>query len=727
MAPRNGINKRELDKWAKNVVKEASKSLEQAQRRNPPRGSSQLNTNTSAGFGREEIEGSGYLPRLLMWLDVHAQQHPAAYVDVARFVEEHHTEDDEDPSVLALQLEQRGLVDIARDFAGTLNAHLTDEGRVAVHRLKNLQKDRAARVRYTSDAFLGWLFDSAGDQAPVDPAQFLATPGSFFAGAHTSAADLHQALAYLAEHSLIERIGTDPARVTVTSEGASCVLAGDGVRDRIRSLRTGTIDTDALPRSEGTIVGQRQGAAQVVHDRFGTLNEAPGTNIQSATAQSIHKEVPRQATGDPKAYRRDKFPLPGSNQADVFRATHKTTGIVVALKQLRVKSSGGMRAARMKREIEAGKALMGHRHAIPILDHGADYTWFVMPWADSTAEDHREDLQDSRLLRRLVDALISVLAEAHRLGWVHRDIKPPNILLLEGRWVLADWGTVRRPAGQTTKVDRTRSGIGTEGFSAPELFSNPDQRPQPSSDIYSVGRMIAWALTGNMPLPNKQLLPLPGPWRNIVRAATQEDPSRRPQSVGELVGLIEREHAEMPVDPLERAVTLLKQANSGDGSAADAFLTLLTDHVEDFELHAVQLPQLEARLAAQTLGNNLTYAQTVLQALTDHVGGADTRRVEYMEATQVTVWLQSVADHAAREQQWDLMEEAMQAMCTWDGAWDQWDARDVIGPWLRSLKDDAASVAAAVLHDHSESAEHFSHFADDRTVDPRIRRAVSQV
>lgn len=724
--PRNGINKRELDKWAKNLVKETNKSLERAQRRSTARASAQLNATTNAALGREDIENSGYLPRLLMWLDAYAQQHPATYVDVTRFVEEHQIEDDEDPTVLALQLEQHGLVDIFRNLAGIPDVHLTDKGRVVVHRLKNLQKDRAARLRYTIDAFLGWLFDTAGDQAPVDPTQFLATPGSFYAGAPASAADLHQALAHLAEHSLIERIGTDPARVAITPEGASCVLAGDSVRDRIRSSRTGTTDTNALPSSQD-IIGQRRNTAQVAQDRFTARNETAGTNVQSAAAQSSHEEVPRQASGDPKAYRRDKFPLPGSNQADVFRATHKTTDITVALKQLRVKSSVGMRAARMKREIEAGKALNGHRHAIPILDHAADHTWFVMPWADSTAEDHRKDLKDPQRLRPLVDALTSVLAEAHRLGWVHRDIKPPNILLLEGRWVLADWGAVRRPAGQTTKVDRTRSGIGTEGFSAPELFSNPDQRPQPCSDIYSIGRVIAWALTDNMPLPNKQLLPPPGLWRNIVRAATQEDPSRRPQSIGDLVALIEREHAEIPVDPLERAAALLEQANSGDRGAADAFLTLLTDHTEDFELYAVQLPQLEARLAASALGDNLSHAQTILQAVTDHVGGAGTRRVEYMEATQVTVWLKSVAGHAAVEQQWDLMEEAMEAMCTWDGVWDRWDARDAISPWLRSLKDDAASVAAAVLHDHPDSAEHFSHFADDRTVDPRIRRAVGQV
>ncbi|MER6958877.1 hypothetical protein [Streptomyces sp. NPDC000618] len=64
-------------------------------------------------------------------------------------------------------------------------------------------------------------------------------------------------------------------------------------------------------------------------------------------------------------------------------------------------------------------------------------------------------------------------------------------------------------------------------------------------------------------------------------------------------------------------------------------------------------------------------------------------------------------------------------MCTWDGAWDQWSAQDKIVSWLlRALKSEAASVIAAVLRDYPESAQHFSHIADDRCADPRIRQAV---
>ncbi|MEU1050651.1 hypothetical protein ABZ400_36730 [Streptomyces sp. NPDC005897] len=155
-------------------------------------------------------QGSGYLARLLLWLDGSAKQTPSAYIDVAPFVEQLQL-GEEDPAILALQLEQHGLVEILRAMGGNkTHVHLTDPGRVAVRQLKDLQKDRAARIQHTMDALLRWLFDTASDQTP-DPALFLATPCWYFAGTEISGTELHQALAYLAEHGLIHHIDIDPA------------------------------------------------------------------------------------------------------------------------------------------------------------------------------------------------------------------------------------------------------------------------------------------------------------------------------------------------------------------------------------------------------------------------------------------------------------------------------------------------------------------------------------
>ncbi|MEU1436398.1 hypothetical protein ABZ438_20255 [Streptomyces sp. NPDC005786] len=165
---RSGINRRELDKWANNVAKETKKSLERARRRNPSRVSAQLDATVSAVSGGEATESSGYLARLLLVLDTRTGGGAS--------MKQLEQEFQENLAPLALQLEQRGMVRALRAGSGLYAIHLSDEGLVEVQRLKELQKNRAARLRHSMDTFLRWLFDTAGDHPPVNPELFLATP-----------------------------------------------------------------------------------------------------------------------------------------------------------------------------------------------------------------------------------------------------------------------------------------------------------------------------------------------------------------------------------------------------------------------------------------------------------------------------------------------------------------------------------------------------------------------
>ncbi|MET7701072.1 protein kinase [Streptomyces sp. NPDC005485] len=482
---------------------------------------------------------------------------------------------------------------------------------------------------------------------------------------------------------------------------------------------------DTLAPDGYQLVPARTVSGYPVYEARRILAPHPAPQAPTQPGQSDYDAVRRTAHGERKDYACPREPVPDGGQADVFQARHKPTGTIAALKKLHQKYPPERQVARMRREIEIGQLLSGHPHAMPILDFAADRTWFVMPWAQATAEDHRELLQQPAQLRALVNALASVLATAHEHGWLHRDIKPSNILCLDDCWTLADWGIVRRPRGQTTKAGRTGLYIGTEGFAAPELFETPHEATA-SSDIYGIGRVIAWALTGELPKTNLPLLPPPGPWRSIVRAATHQDPQRRPQTVSDLLALIDREHADYPEDPLQTAHPLLESANNGDRAAAAALLTLAGDHPQDYELHVGVLTRLATEHAGPALRRDLPQAQNLLRALAEHVDGDDTHVVQFGEAAVVVSWLHGVCAYATLQPDWDLLEEAAHAMCTWDGAWDQWNAQDRIRPWLVSLKSDAAAVMASVLRDHAESAQHFSSVADDRTADPRIRQAVRE-
>ncbi|WP_371645236.1 hypothetical protein OG974_02550 [Streptomyces sp. NBC_00597] len=255
------INQRAIDKHLKDIVK----GYERAAKRNPIRVPIQTEATGAGGTmpGRDTAEGDPTLARLLVWLDEQAQQNPSHYIDLTRFVEEQQLPD-EDPAVLAFEMEQRDLVSVVRGMGELPQVHLTDAGRAAIHRLKKLRLDRAARLRYTMDAFHRWLFDTAGDQKPINPVLFLATPAAYFAGSEITGTELFEALAHLAQHQLIERIDTEPPTVAITPQGVSCALTGGSVQDHVSQPRPGTTYNNYMPNAKGVIIGEQQHFAQNV-------------------------------------------------------------------------------------------------------------------------------------------------------------------------------------------------------------------------------------------------------------------------------------------------------------------------------------------------------------------------------------------------------------------------------------------------------------------------------
>ncbi len=113
-------------------------------------------------------------------------------------------------------------------------------------------------------------------------------------------------------------------------------------------------------------------------------------------------------------------------------------------------------------------------------------------------------------LARLAGAA-ELVARAHARGVIHRDLKPANFLVgTDGSVFLADFGLAKRvgedqsddPLVSSTFTTRTGIGFGTPDFMAPEQFEDAKTADM-RADVYSLGVMLFFALTGDLPFKGK--------------------------------------------------------------------------------------------------------------------------------------------------------------------------------------------------------------------------------
>lgn len=209
----------------------------------------------------------------------------------------------------------------------------------------------------------------------------------------------------------------------------------------------------------------------------------------------------------------------------VWRGRDETLGRDVAVKQVALPEGVGdeQREVLLQRVVREARAAarLNHPGIITVHDvvehEGAPVIVMEYVTGRSLAAVLAED--GGLPVRRVAEIgvlMLKALRRAHEAGIVHRDLKPDNVLLMDDRVIITDFG-IAHLADATTALTQSGTIIGTPAYMSPEQLEG--RPPGPAGDLWSLGATLYSAVEGRPPFTAETFTAL------CIAIVTQEPPA----------------------------------------------------------------------------------------------------------------------------------------------------------------------------------------------------------
>ncbi|UCE22056.1 MAG: protein kinase, partial [Candidatus Aminicenantes bacterium] len=255
----------------------------------------------------------------------------------------------------------------------------------------------------------------------------------------------------------------------------------------------------------------------------------------------------------------------------IYKVLDKKINEKIALKLINMETPSDEKSVeRFSNELKLARKV-SHRNICRMYDLGEEQGTHYITMEFVPGEDLKNSITRMGPLNpgravSIAKQLCKGLAEAHKSGVIHRDLKPQNVMIdSQGNARIMDFGIARTMKGEGLTADGMI--IGTPEYMAPEQVEGKevDQR----TDIYSLGAILYEMLTGRVPFKGKSPISvafmhktekpkdpriyndhIPEDLSRLVLKCMEKDKAKRYQNVGELSAALESIEGELPTSEL---------------------------------------------------------------------------------------------------------------------------------------------------------------------------------